>query len=120
MTRIPGSWFSTETVQYIDLAHNTNLRDLTLHDPTFVAVQRLLLQIEAPKLRMLTFRITPQLFGCGARATLATILGSQLFKDLNSMKFLYDGPTDLGVEAQVMSLLKPLHERKILHVAPAS
>ncbi|THH27292.1 hypothetical protein EUX98_g6884 [Antrodiella citrinella] len=123
-----GFWLHVDTIaqicskalQYVDLQHNTNLRELTLHDPSFPLVQGLLAQVNAPRLHQIALRWAPKAFACANRAVLASVLATPKFRSVRKMKFVYDGSYDATMEPRMRSAFKALDERGILHVSSAA
>ncbi|TCD63523.1 hypothetical protein EIP91_005324 [Steccherinum ochraceum] len=121
-----GFWLHIDTivqlcskaVRYVDLSHNTALQTLTLHDPSFPLTQTLLMQVAAPHLTMITLRWAPKAFLCASRALLVGVLNAEKFRKVKSVRCVYDGGFDEGMEPKMRRVFKELDEKGILSIAP--
>ena len=111
--------FLTEALDHINLSHNTGLRELTLHDPTFPLIPTLLQQVHSQYLHQIIFRWAPKAFLCASRAELAKVLATPRFRMVKNFRFIYDGSHDESMEPRMKAAFRMLDEKGILVVRPA-
>ncbi|KAH8103812.1 hypothetical protein BXZ70DRAFT_664531 [Cristinia sonorae] len=114
-----GFWIVVDTVQQlitkalrsIDLRYNTNLRQLTLYDPTSPVTQHFLLDIRSRKIQQVTLRCSPKDVNVQTCASVvSSIFCAPNLQSLDRVRVLFDGEVEPKARAAFEGLEKGILE----------
>ncbi|TCD65560.1 hypothetical protein EIP91_002480 [Steccherinum ochraceum] len=110
------SQLCTKTLQYIDLSHNTALRTLALHDPSFPLIRTLLRDVRATTLTTLTLHWGSKGFLFSPRASLF----AEDMPKVEKLRCVYEGEYDGEVDGRMRAVFGVVEEKgAVLVVVPS-